>query len=142
VRQAVAGAAQAAGRAIAAAQAGAATGGGNTEGFRQPGVHVVVPNNTDTAGHSSSPIVLTPPRRSAFTAALGTDDARGAGAGSPRTTANVSDPQQAAAAGARGTRNPAAAQWEPAFPQAGAGEQQQQQQGGSWVEGGWSNVAL
>lgn len=139
VRQAVAGAAQAAGRAIAAAQAGAAASGGSAAGFRQPGVQVVVPADTDTVGRSSSPIVLTPPKRSAFTAALGADVGAG-GDGSPRTAATVSDPQQAATAGARGAPKPAAGQWEPAFSQAGAGEQQQQ--GGSWAEGGWSNVAL
>jgi hypothetical protein len=141
VRQAVAGAAQAAGRAIAAAQAGAAVGGGNTAGVRQPGVQVVVPADADTVGRSNSPIVLTPPKRSAFTAALGADNGQGAGVGSPRTAATVSDPQQAATAGARGAPKAAAGQWEPAFPQAGAGGQQQQQ-GGSWAEGGWSNVAL
>lgn len=143
VRQAVAGAAQAAGRAIAAAQAGASAGSGSAMGPRQAEVQVVVP--ADTAGRSSSPIVLTPPKRSAFAAAVGADADKGVGTGSPRSAAAVQQPQQgpAGAGGARGIPpKAAAAQWEPAFPQAGTEAQEQEQQAGSWAEGGWSNVAL
>jgi hypothetical protein len=114
VRQAVAGAAQAAGRAMAAAQAGS-----STAAARQAGIAVVVPPDT---GRASSPIVLTPPRRSAFTAGA---------AGSPRSEAAVPAAPSAAAA----------AVWEPAFPGAAAAEEQEQKLG-SRAEGGWSNVAL
>jgi hypothetical protein len=140
VRQAVAGAAQAAGRAMAAAQAGSGAAGGS----RQPGVQVVVP--ADTVGRSSSPIVLTPPKRSAMASAGDAGSSWGATAASPRSTATVTEPQpsqQAAAAGVKGTAagsQAAAAQWEPAFPQAGA--EGQEQPAGSWAEGGWSSVAL
>lgn len=135
VRQAVAGAAQAAGRAIAAAQAGRGAAGGP----RQPGMQVVVP--ADTVGRSSSPIVLTPPKRSEMDAG----SIWGAAAGSPRSKATVTEPsppQQAAAAGVSGTpgSKAAAVPWEPAFPQAGA--EVQEQPAGSWAEGGWSTVAL
>lgn len=113
VRQAVAGAAQAAGRAMAAAQAAGPA-------SRQQGMQVVLP----AEGRASSPIVLTPPKRAAFTAAA---------VDGPRAAAQVPQGQAAAAP-----------QWEPAFPGPGGEEpaQQQQQQGGSWAEGGWSNVAL
>lgn len=120
VRQAVAGAAQAAGRAMAAAQAGAGA------ATRQQGVEIVVPTE-----RASSPIVLTTPKRAAFTAAAGLG-------GSPRSAAAV--PQARAAAAAKASDRPVP-QWEPSFP-GPEGEEQQQQQGASWAEGGWSNVAL
>jgi hypothetical protein len=113
VRQAVAGAAQAAGRAMAAAQAAGPA-------SRQQGMQVVLP----AEGRASSPIVLTPPKRAAFTAVA---------VDGPRAAAQVPQGQAAAAS-----------QWEPAFPGPGGEQpaQQQQQQGGSWADGGWSNVAL
>ena len=118
VRQAVADAAQAAGRAVAASQAA---------GSRQAGLQAVV--SADAAG-SSNPIVLTPPKRAAFSAASGST---AASAGPPRSPAAVPLPAWKAAVAVK------AAAWEPTFPQ---DEAVQQQPEGKWAEVGWSNVAL